>query len=58
MTVEDDPRTWDEQRRRRWIEDYNAGRPVLLPWAEHESDMCNTCDVLRALMREAEEQQT
>jgi hypothetical protein len=45
---------WTTEQRDQWVADYNAGRPVLLPWAEHDAGECTVCDVLRDLMDKAE----
>jgi hypothetical protein len=46
---------WTTEQRGQWIADYNAGRPVLLPWAEHDAGECTVCDMLRDLADEADE---
>jgi hypothetical protein len=50
----DKPENWTSEEREAWIRAYNAGDPVELPYAEHDEGECETCDALRALMREAD----
>lgn len=45
---------WPEAQREQWIADYRAGRPVLMPHLEHDAGECKHCDLLRALMEEAD----
>lgn len=49
---------WTAEQRDQWKAAYIAGRPVLLPHAEHDTGECSHCDLLRALMREAEDEQS
>lgn len=44
---------WTAAERERWMADYAAGRPVLLPHEEHDGE-CDHCDLLRAMMRESD----
>lgn len=46
---------WTAAERERWLEDYAAGRPVLLPHEEHDDGECSHCDLLRSMICQAEE---
>lgn len=45
---------WTPEQRQKWKADYNSDKPVLLPWPEHDRGECTHCDLLRALMDEAD----
>jgi hypothetical protein len=49
--------SWSDATRDEWIDDYLSGRPVLMPHVEHGDGECEHCDVLRSLMRRADEEQ-
>jgi hypothetical protein len=49
---------WTMTEREQWMADYRAGRAVLLPHAEHEVGECGHCDLLRAMMREVDDDES
>lgn len=59
MTTHNDDRIyapdWTPEERERWMADYAAGRPVLLPHQEHDEGECDHCDLLRRWMREVDD---
>lgn len=48
---------WTTEQREGWKRAYRAGESVQLPVSDHERGECDFCDMLRALMAEADDEQ-
>jgi hypothetical protein len=57
MSLSAYPESWTAAEREEYKAAYLADKPVATPFPEHDEGECEFCDTLRALRREADEEE-